>query len=47
MITSVLFDMGGTLEDIFVDAQSERAAVEKLRDILASYCSDPSVEYEE
>ena len=36
MITSVLFDMGGTLEDIFVDAQSERAAVEKLRDMLVS-----------
>ena len=47
MITSVLFDMGGTLEDIFVDAQSERAAVEKLRDMLVSYGLDPAVEYEE
>ncbi len=47
MSTSVLFDMGGTLEDIFVDAQSERAAVENLRDMLVSYGLDPAVEYEE
>ena len=37
MITSVLFDMGGTLEDIYVDARSEWDAMEKLRDMLASY----------
>lgn len=47
MITSVLFDMGGTLEDIYVDAQSERAAVEKLRDMLVSYGLDPGAGYEE
>ena len=29
MITSVMFDMGGTLEDVFVDEQSELAAVRK------------------
>ena len=34
MITTVLFDMGGTLEDIFVDEASEREAVEKLAEIL-------------
>ena len=34
MITSVLFDMGGTLEDIYVDAQSEWAAIDRLRDML-------------
>ena len=30
MIRAVMFDMGGTLEDIFVDAESEKAAIEKL-----------------
>ena len=34
MITSVLFDMGGTLEDVYVDAQSERNAIEKLDEML-------------
>lgn len=47
MITSVLFDMGGTLEDIFVDAQSEAEAIEKLRDMLVSYGLDPEVSLEE
>lgn len=47
MITSVLFDMGGTLEDICVDAQSEWAAIEKLRDMLASCGLDPAVDQEE
>lgn len=47
MITSVLFDMGGTLEDIFVDDASERAATEKLRDMLRSYGLDPGTAYEE
>lgn len=37
MITSVLFDMGGTLEDIFVDTQSEMEAIEKLNAMLADY----------
>ena len=43
MITSVLFDMGGTLEDIYVDAQSEWEAIDKLRDMLVSYGLDPEV----
>lgn len=47
MITSVLFDMGGTLEDIFVDAQSEKEAIEKLQAILGKYGLDPKVGYEE
>ena len=34
MITSVLFDMGGTLEDIYVDAQSEWEAIDRLREML-------------
>lgn len=47
MITSVLFDMGGTLEDIFVDDRSEREAIEKLQAMLKSYGLDPKVPYEE
>lgn len=47
MITSVLFDMGGTLEDIYVDGQSERAAIETLRDMLVSFGLDPKAGYEE
>lgn len=46
MITSVLFDMGGTLEDIFVDEHSERAAIEKLEAMLKSWGLDPGVDYE-
>lgn len=47
MITSVLFDMGGTLEDIFVDESSEREAIEKLSAMLAGFGLDPGVEYGE
>ena len=34
MIKTVMFDMGGTLEDIFVDESSELAAIEKLDKML-------------
>lgn len=47
MITSVLFDMGGTLEDIFVDERSERQAVEKLQAMLMGYGLDPGVSYDQ
>ena len=47
MITTVLFDMGGTLEDIFVDEASEREAVEKLAEILKDCGLDPKVDLEE
>lgn len=47
MITTVLFDMGGTLEDIFVDEASEREAVEKLAEILKGSGLNPGVELEE
>lgn len=47
MITSVLFDMGGTLEDIFVDEHSEREAVEKLAAMLTDFGLAPGVGYEE
>lgn len=47
MITSVLFDMGGTLEDIYVDAQSEMSAIEKLAGMLDSYGLDTGCGLEE
>ena len=47
MITSVLFDMGGTLEDIYVDEASEREAVEKLQAMLAGWGLDPKVGYDQ
>ena len=37
MVKTVLFDMGGTLEDIYVDAASERAAMLKLDAMLRSW----------
>ena len=47
MVKTVLFDMGGTLEDIFVDAASERAAIEKLDAMLRSWNLTPDVELSE
>lgn len=47
MITSVLFDMGGTLEDIYVDTQSEWEAIDRLRGMLVSWGLDPEVDREE
>lgn len=47
MITTVLFDMGGTLEDIFVDDQSEWEAIEKLDTILKRNGLDPQVDLDE
>lgn len=47
MITTVLFDMGGTLEDIFVDARSEAKAIAALNGMLCSYGLDPCVGPEE
>ena len=46
MITTVLFDMGGTLEDIFVDEASEKEAMRCLRQMLSSYGLDPGVDDE-
>ena len=46
MITTVLFDMGGTLEDIFVDKESENEAMRRLRQMLSSYGLDPGVDDE-
>lgn len=43
MIKTVMFDMGGTLEDIFVDEASELAAVKKLAEMLKEAGLDPGV----
>ena len=46
MVTAVLFDMGGTLEDIFVDPASEMEAIKRLHNMLLSYGLDPKVDDE-
>lgn len=43
MITSVMFDMGGTLEDVFVDESSENAAIAQLDRMLRAGGLDPGV----
>ena len=47
MIKSVMFDMGGTLEDIWVDAESEKAAIVKLMEMLESYGFHIDMSYED
>ena len=44
MITTVMFDMGGTLEDIFVDESSELAAIERLAVMLRDAGLEPGVD---
>ena len=46
MITTVLFDMGGTLEDIWVDEESSRAAIAALDGMLKGWGMDPGVDPE-
>ena len=43
MITTVLFDMGGTLEDIWVDEESHAAAIAALDRMLKSWGMDPGL----
>ena len=43
MITTVLFDMGGTLEDIWVDEESHAAAIAALDRMLKGWGMDPSL----
>lgn len=43
MIKAVMFDMGGTLEDIFVDESSHLAAVRRVSEMLCSFGLDPGV----
>lgn len=44
MITAVMFDMGGTLEDIYVDERSEWAAIDRLDEMLRTAGLDPQVD---
>lgn len=44
MIKAVLFDMGGTLEDIFVDDSSHRTAVTRVGEMLRVFGLDPKVD---
>lgn len=46
MIDTVLFDMGGTLEDIFVDSTSRYEAAEKMLKITASHGYELNVDLE-
>ena len=46
MITTVLFDMGGTLEDIWVDEASEMAAIRSLDSMLRRFGLDPECSLE-
>ena len=43
MITTVLFDMGGTLEDIWVDEESHELAIAQLDRMLKSWGMDPGI----
>lgn len=47
MITTVLFDMGGTLEDIWVDEESRREAIAKLDDMLRGWGLETGLSREE
>lgn len=46
MITTVLFDMGGTLEDIFVDEASSWEAIHRLREMLLASGLNPKTDKE-
>lgn len=46
MITTVLFDMGGTLEDIWVDAESEAQAVRALDGLLRGWGLNHNVDHD-
>ncbi len=47
MITTVLFDMGGTLEDIWVDEASHTAAIAALDRMLKGWGMDPGLSLED
>ena len=46
MIDTVLFDMGGTLEDIHVDDESRRASIQGVLDILHTHGIDLNPDFE-
>ena len=41
MLTTVLFDMGGTLEDIWYNKETQQEAARKLLEILRDHGLDP------
>ena len=47
MIKAVMFDMGGTLEDVFVDETSELAAIDRLDEMLRAGGLEPGVDQDE
>ena len=46
MFDTVLFDMGGTLEDIHVDDESRHASIQGVLDILRAHGIDPDKDFE-
>ena len=46
MIDTVLFDMGGTLEDIHVDDECRHASIQGVLDILRAHGIDPHKDFE-
>jgi len=46
MITTVMFDMGGTLEDIWMDEEHDHLAINKLQEMLVSWGLDPKCDHE-
>ena len=46
MIDTVLFDMGGTLEDIHVDDESRHASIQGVLDILNTMMPEKHIQAE-
>lgn len=46
MIDTVLFDMGGTLEDIWVDDESRHSSIQGVLDILRAHGIDLNMDFE-
>lgn len=46
MIDTVLFDMGGTLEDIWVDDESRHSSIQGVLDILHAHGIDLNMDFE-
>lgn len=44
MIKTVMFDMGGTLEDLYADEATYRRTTEKLTEMLRSYGMEPNMD---
>lgn len=47
MIDTVLFDMGGTLEDIYVDDASRHDSIQGVLDILRAHGFEPKMDWDE